>query len=40
MLRGRPLKDFVGKNEKTKVIAKLQKVWKHNLYYNITGHVK
>lgn len=26
MLRGKLLKDFVGKNEKTKVIAKLQKV--------------
>lgn len=26
MLRGKQLKDFVGKNEKTKIIAKLQKV--------------
>ncbi|XP_052807657.1 cilia- and flagella-associated protein 298-like [Mya arenaria] len=25
MMRGRPIKDFVGRNEKTKVIAKLQK---------------
>ena len=26
MLRGKKLKDFAGKNEKTKIIAKIQKV--------------
>ena len=26
MLRGKTLKDYVGKNEKTKIVAKLQKV--------------
>lgn len=26
MLRGKQLKDFIGKNEKTKIVAKIQKV--------------
>ena len=26
MLRGKILKDYVGKNEKTKIVAKIQKV--------------
>ena len=26
MLRGKTLKDYVGKNEKTKIVAKIQKV--------------
>lgn len=28
MLRGKQLKDFIGKNEKTKIVAKIQKVLK------------
>ena len=30
MQRGKVLADFVGKNEKTKVIVKVQKVWEKN----------
>lgn len=31
MLRGKQLKDFIGKNEKTKIVAKIQKVLKKQL---------
>ena len=32
MIRGKLLKDYVGKNEKTKIVAKLQKV---NMYISL-----
>ena len=33
MVRGKKLADFVGKNEKTKIVAKLQKVRKSDRCY-------
>jgi hypothetical protein len=33
--RGKLLSDFAGKNEKTKIIVKIQKVWKQRHFHFI-----